>query len=224
MNKKILGSVAALVAVLALVAGGTFAAWSDFVTLADNGAGAETLTLSVNDAQSGSTAVPQTNLSLAPGTERYIENEVVSRSGDNTLANLYLTLEDLNGHENGCDGNSEIVVDGDCNDTNTAGEFITEAQYFVRTSDPIDEAASCAGLLEGRIAGLPGSSGGVFKLDVAEDEKVLLHDAGDPVGPGEKVCVQIQISLPFANATNASQGDFSDFDLTYDLEQVAGTP
>lgn len=223
MNKKILGSLIAIVAVLGLIAGGTFAAWSDFVTLADNQAGAETLTLSVTDSQSGSAAVPQTNLSLAPGTERYIDNEVVNRSGDNTLAALTLTLEDLDGHENGCDGNSEVVVDGDCGGTN-AGEFIEEAQLTVRSSDPIPAAASCAGLLEGRIAGLPGSNGGAFVLNVAEDQVIPLHDATDPMEPGEKVCLQIQISMNFVNSTNASQGDFADFDLTYDLTQVAGTP
>ena len=219
MNKKILGSVAALVAVLALVAGGTFAAWSDF-DVYDNSAGAEHLTLDVSN------AVTQgfVQTAMAPGVNREFDFVVASRDGQVVPnAALTLALQNLVGTEDGCQGNSETLDDaGLCATPGSGaslGEYIEDARISINASSPTtDIANACNSGLHPR-----GSRQGSISLEQLFNNTattpVNLLTAGETLQPGEGICVAMGLELP-VGADNASQGDSATWDFRYDLTQI----
>ena len=230
-TKAVAGAGAGLLA-LSMIGGGTFAAWSDFQTLEDNNVGADHLTLQL-DANNQDGVAEFNNLTLAPGENRETNYYVASRDGAAVPnASLTLTLQDLVGTEDGCQGNTEApdqlsMYSSSCAhgtpSFDSAGQFIQEAQFWVRSSDPVPMADSCTTMI-GRTAGLPGSNSGVFKIDAAEDQVINLLSSGVTIGPDEKICVNVQISLPHvpnaATYNNSAQGDSAAFDLRFDLKQV----
>ena len=213
MNKKILASLTAIVAVLGLIAGGTFAAWSDFDEY-DNSAGAEHLTLDT-DARSGVIGFSQE--AMAPGVNREFDFVVASRDGQVVpRAFLELTLQNLIGTENGCEGNSETLADGgDCADGPVSGvgegEFIDEAMIGINVSQPTTSATPCDEPRGSVVTSRP------LSQLLADGTVDLLQ--GDTLAPGEKICVGMGLSLPTATATNASQGDSAEWEFRYDLIQ-----
>jgi predicted ribosomally synthesized peptide with SipW-like signal peptide len=220
MKKTLVGVAGAAVA-LSLVGGGTFAHWSDTDSY-DNSAGAEHLTLDLsNDATQG---FVQT--AMAPGVNREFDFVVASRSGQVVpAADLRITLENLIGTENGCDGNKEELDaadggdDGDCLSPGSGpafGEYADEVRIAVNASAPTtDLANACNSSAHPR-------GGRVSSMSLRDFEAlgaVDLLPAGVDLAPGEGICVAMGLSLPIT-ATNASQGDSATWDFRYDLEQV----
>lgn len=218
-NKKtILGSAAAITASVALIAGGTFAAWSDFSMVEDNQLNAGHLVLDVN----GSAPVANPlSLPIAPGEYRTIDFFVASADlAGVPTADLTFSVKELVDLENGCSSNSEVAVDSQCSTHETEGEFSDESYVVVRWSDPVADAAYVGG---GQPCQDPdgnsipvGTNNGGPGISLAD-----LEDADWSLGTlqgGEGVCLRLDIGLP-VGATNASQGDTSEFDLQFDLTQ-----
>ena len=112
MNKKLVRGSLAGVAALALAAGGTtMAAWSDFTDITGNEAGAGVLKLTVGP-NTGSD-FKFDHVKMAPGGIDMQRNVyVASNDGDSTPSGrLFISLKDLVGHEDGCDGNAETIDD-----------------------------------------------------------------------------------------------------------------
>jgi predicted ribosomally synthesized peptide with SipW-like signal peptide len=218
--KKALMSAAGAAVALSLAGGGTFAHWSDTDSY-DNSAGAEHLTLDLsNDATQG---FVQT--AMAPGVNREFDFVVASRNGTVVpSASLMITLENLLGTENGCDGNKEELPaaeggdDGDClspGTSNADGEYADEVRIAINASAPTtDLANACNSSLHPR-------GGRVSSMSLRDLEDLGAVDLlnGDDLGPGEGICVAMGLTLP-TSATNASQGDSATWDFRYDLEQI----
>ncbi|MFA9428956.1 TasA family protein [Egicoccus sp. AB-alg2] len=227
MNKKILGSGVAVVAAAALLTGGTFAAWSDWDTIEDNSSGADHLTLDLN----GSGIEGFSNVKLAPGVEVERQFVVASRDGETVpAADLYISMEELVGKEDGCRGNSEreeqeAIYETTCDAEfeteefrfDEHGQFIKEARINITSTNvPTDDLdTACNSTLNPR----GGRLNSMSLQDFAAKDRVSLLSAGETLGKGEGVCVGVVIQLP-QNATNASQGDSASFDLRFDLEQA----
>ncbi|WP_170219555.1 SipW-dependent-type signal peptide-containing protein [Nocardioides litoris] len=208
MNKKLTRGALAGVAVVALAAGGgTFAAWSDFNSIDGNQIGADELVLKLEaDGKPGAVA-PVSKFTLAPGVLNSKQFVVSSRQGDTIpKAGLSVALADLVGTEDGCSGNSEVVVDNDCATlVGNPGEFLKEAELRFYSGAPTKAADPCE-------TAKPTAKSEWFKLD-AKPQAVL----GD-LAPGEKMCVMTEILLP-KSATNASQGDSAAYNLDFTLDQ-----
>jgi len=218
-RKKIFGSIAAMVAVLALVAGGTFAAWSDFDEYS-NSAGAEHLTLDTN-ANSGVIGFSQT--AMAPGVNREFDFVVASRDGQVVpAADLTIKLQELLGTEDGCKGNSEVLDDGgECNTPGTGnnkGNFIHDARITVNASAPIANIASVANPCNSSVYPRGGRVSSRSLKSFESLNEVNLLPAGVKLAPGEGICVAMGLELP-ATANNASQGDSATWEFRYDLTQ-----
>ena len=216
MKNKLVKASLAGVAVVAIAAGGTtFSAWSDYDTLEGSQAGAEELTLVLNE--------PNTqnfdNMKLAPGVGNDFEFVVASRQGQTIPnASLRLQLVDLIGDEDGCTStNSEAAVDANCSDVNSEGEFIDEARINVNVSAPTTDPDACSG------AHPRGSKQTSISLRQLRDNTAAnplnLLPTGDNLGPGERICVAMGLSMP-TSATNASQGDSASFNIKFLLDQV----
>jgi predicted ribosomally synthesized peptide with SipW-like signal peptide len=208
-KKTLVAGAGAGVLALAMFGGGTFAAWSDFQTVTGNTVGADTLRLEIGD------TLKFDDVKLAPGQARDTAVFVASRTGVSTPdAYLTATLQNLVGHENGCDSNSERQEDGDCNDTATGGEFTTQALYYVQ-SKVVDSPEDCDS------SNMPTALGNTL-LSEAQDVKVPLGN----LAAGEGVCVQAQVFMPDSvgqyghDADNRSQGDWASFDIRFDLTQI----
>jgi hypothetical protein len=231
MNKKLLAAGIGSLAVAGMVGGTTFASWQDQVTL-NASAGAETLTLDVTDAQTDSAATDWTNLELAPGTELESNYYVVSRSGDHTFADLSLTLDDLVGSEDGCQGAFEdsdqlAAFSSSCDGTNlaydAAGQFIEHAKILVRVSDVVPASSTTCSYSHTPVELKLSAADGVKTSLLRDVDGDSIFDNDEKLGPDEKVCVNVQVRMPFT-ADNSSQGDSSTFKLVWDLEQVTGNP
>lgn len=217
MKKMIITGLAAI-GVAGMIGGGTFANWSDFQTYG-NAAGADHLTLDVDS----SSTIGFEQIKMAPGVNREFDFVVASRQGDAVPdASLTVSFEDAFGTEDGCRGNSEAVVDADCDSAND-GEFIDEAYISINASAPTtDLAGACALPRGGRLSTMSlrdaFSSGAIDLLD------------GVTLKPGEGICVGMGITLPsdehpsLPEATNASQGDYATWDFVYDLVQASTGP
>jgi predicted ribosomally synthesized peptide with SipW-like signal peptide len=237
MNSKLVKASLAGAAAIALAAGGgTFAAWSDFNVWDGNQSGAGTLTLSTNTPDSQTFHVGN----LTPGQVWENETYLLSNQSDSTPnGKLYISLQNLVGQEDGCQGNSEVVDDNDCATTN-AGEFPADAKVFIKTKSS-DEAtcgvqptgSDAPGGFEKAIYGggldLLGASPATEKSlsDMATAGQIQLIRPGTPTvtfdpsifKPGEGVCAAIYIYLP-QTVSNEVQGDQATFDLRADLEQA----
>lgn len=238
-NKKtILGSSAAIVASVALIGGGTFAAWSDFDVISENTSGAGELVLDVNNPNGTQEGFEVGN--LTPGEFQDFEVFVASTNSDAVPdAELYMTLTDLQGQEDGCTSASEGTnVDGstndiDCDDTNTAGEFISQADMQVGIGKP-SAGGGCnvngAGFLA--LADFGGSQ--VAFLDAAEGQRLNLTRFTELQGdgslaaldPGEELCARVRIRMPdlgTSGLNNQSQGDSATFSLLFEADQIVGS-
>lgn len=215
MNSKLIKASVASVAALAVATGGsTFALWGDWDTLTGSNAGADELSLILNE--------PNTqnfdDIHLAPGVGSDFEFVVASRSGQTVpTADLRMFLDNLDGNEDGCTStSSEIAVDGDCNDTATDGEFDDQARINVNTSQPTTDPNACSS------AHPRGAQQAPISLRALYDGRgtpISLLDPGVYLGPNEYICVAMGLQMP-ASANNASQGDSASFDLTFLLDQV----
>jgi predicted ribosomally synthesized peptide with SipW-like signal peptide len=213
MNKKLMKGSLAGVAALALVAGGgTFAAWSDWDSLTGSHAGADELTLVLNEPNSQNFD----NMHLAPGVGGDYEFVVASRQGDTIPeAKLSMALTNLVGHEDGCTStNSEADADPNCADTTSEGEFMDEARIIVNASTPSSDPDACNSSAHPRGA----RQSSISLRELRDNTASLPVDIGT-LEPGQYVCVSMGLNMP-VDASNASQGDSADFDLKFLLEQV----
>lgn len=220
-KKKLAAGAVAGVAALALIGGGTFALWSDFDSIDGNALAAGTLTLELGQ------STPLEFGNLAPGENKAATVWIANRSDDTeALQNARLTgsLLNLVGIEDGCNGNSEIEDDADCNDTASGGEFPEQARIQF-ASMPASDAGACSG------------------RGYANFEQGTLNDVAAvgefPLGqmdPDDGICIRVEAGLPGggpggdsnggidfagdADSNNATQGDSATFDVRFDLTQV----
>jgi predicted ribosomally synthesized peptide with SipW-like signal peptide len=232
MNGKLIKLAVAGVAAVALAAGGgTFAAWSDFVDVAGNNAGAGTLSLNVGP--NGGGDLKFDHVSMAPQQinqerEVYIASNAATSTPN---ARLFISLTNLVGTEDGCDGNSEIVADPACaNPGGSQGQFITDAtlqisSYAVNSPGDCTEGYAPAG--KAVTAQYGGSLLTVEQKTNAPNSAHELTGDGTSFGgtalpvltPGQGICVSMTIGLA-AGVSNASQGDSASWTTHFDLEQA----
>ena len=219
MNKKIIGALTAMVAVLALVAGGTFAAWTDF-NIQETEVGAGILALDVSTREGGGPTIAPLN--LAPGENKFQEFYLASSDGDSVPdANLTMVLNNFVEEENGCSSNSEALAEGvlsgygdltgDPLCTTGPGEFSSQARIQVLASAPVPGPSSCP-------------STGIYGSTTPSGVGTLLSKANTvftlgTLAPGEGLCVRVEISLP-TTATDLVQGDATGYDVRFNLTQV----
>lgn len=119
-NKKtIIGSAAAIVASVALIGGGTFAAWSDFAVVEDQAVAAGELTITVPE---GELPWNETD-GLSPGERAEVAFEVGSITST-VPSTLHVTLDGYTEEEDGCTNtSSEEAVDARCDIDGEPGQF-----------------------------------------------------------------------------------------------------
>ncbi|MGJ7439888.1 SipW-dependent-type signal peptide-containing protein [Aquipuribacter sp. MA13-6] len=231
MNSNVIKASLAGVAAVALLAGGTtYASWSDFSIDEGNTVGAGTLTLDVVANPNSSTTFD--NLRLAPGQGKDEWVRVVSNDGDSVPnATLAVELLDLQGTEDGCNGNGEVLVDPDCADTASGGEFVRDAQIkVVAYQAPATNRCGTNVQGGGEYTG-SGVTGSGLKEYAAITTRSLAAAGGagsltfkDSTGadavlaPGAALCVGSSIVLP-QSSDNATQGDSASFSVRFDLVQ-----
>lgn len=229
MNKKLVRGSLAGVAAIALAAGGTtFAAWSDFGYVNGNQAGAGHLVLNVDEG-----ALTHESMRLAPGdTSRSVNFYIASNDGDSVPnGQLYITMQNLLNHEDGCTAKSEAVTEGidptkpgfnkntSCGsiaDGNNNGELGSQAKMEIYQYGP-SENKQCSN------ESLPSS----HVLDGANYHIVnAYNNVKIPVvelAPGQGTCVMATVLLPNQPDNNKVQGDSMTWDFRFDLEQVIPT-
>lgn len=227
MNKKILASLAAIVAVLGLIAGGTFAAYSDIRSVEDNTAGSGALVLNLTNGDG--TAVKKFDYGkMAPGEQNQSIIHLANADLDYGVAptaNLYVDLLDLVGSEDGCTSATELGDQGtnygsSC-DAADVGTFEPEGQFrneaIVELTHAITSAATCPAVVGGVYNVLPGQGLVIGDLQTVEDgSRLLVGELED----GESACLLVNIKMPAAPGfNNSAQGDSAVFDLKFDLEQ-----
>ena len=214
-NKKtILGSSAAIVAAAALIAGGTFASWSDFVEVQDNSATAGFLELSL-DGNQGNAVSAFSVSNLAPGvtnTPQDRKQYIAAADSDPVMqANLFLTLKDLVGVEDGCTTASEAAAGG----CSTAEGELPENAHISITATPASTNNAgnrfCSSTSANNTINV--FSGTVRALETKG--KTLIKE----MTTGTDTCLSSRISLPVAPNNNVVQGDSMTFDVRLDLEQ-----
>ncbi|MEO9323903.1 hypothetical protein ABFT23_10455 [Nocardioides sp. C4-1] len=213
MQNKLVKASLAGVAALAIAAGGsTFALWSDYDTLEGSQAGAEELSLVLDEPNSQNFD----NMKLAPGVGNDYEFVVASRSGDTVpTASLKMALTNLVGQEDGCtSANSEADLDPNCWDMSSSGEFVEEARIIVNASAPSTDPDACS---SAHPRGARQTS--ISLAGLANKGQINLLPTNDYLEKGEYICVSMGLNMP-ATASNASQGDSASFDFTFYLDQV----
>lgn len=215
MNKKILGSVVGMVAVLALIGGGTFAAWDSQVTIPEQTVEAGHLTLNVTN--DDTSAVTSTTIGpVYPGMARevtyYVANADTSPS--NMATRLTVDLSNL--------------VEANPEDSALADQLVVNR---IRTRIPNGTATPCTGAFSGTTQQV--GPGNIPLRDVIDDPPVLLENDGDPAATppipgltdgyklfnGDGLCVTVDLTFPAATANNDSQNGVIKFDQTFTLEQ-----
>jgi hypothetical protein len=226
MNRKlVIGAVAGVAAVALAYGGSTYSAWSDFGTVTGNKTDAGHLVLSLNSTGSINNVGGQ---SIAPGQARTIDFFVASADLDGVpSADLSFQIKNLVDQENGCSGNGEPAVDATCGNAGDPGEFSGQAYVRVRYSDPAPTGAiTFANNNCSAPGGYPNSVG--YSPANNNDTTVYPRLAGlfasgsqalGTLTGGQGVCIRVDLGLD-PNATNATQGDSSTFDLQYDLVQT----
>ncbi|WP_380169376.1 SipW-dependent-type signal peptide-containing protein [Jannaschia sp. R86511] len=228
MRSNVLKASLAGVAAVALLAGGTtYASWSDFHVDQGNTVGAGTLTLVAGE-QAGNGPTSQfDNVRLAPGEDKDEWVKIVSNNGD-SVPNGILSVDvvDYVGTEDGCAGNSEVLLDADCADLASGGEFDRWARFQVTAFRIADQGQACSDVVIGdpwfnNRAQYTAIARQRMDQAVALDAMDFVDADGDPVvlGPGNALCVGAAAFMP-QNATNAAQGDSADFSLRFDLVQT----
>jgi hypothetical protein len=236
MNSKLIKASLAGAAALALVAGGsTMAAFSDFNIGGQNTVGAGVLTLHVE----GNTPadVPFNQVHMAPGGINQVRNVYVA---SNDLAStpsgrLFVSLVDLHGHEDGCDGNAEVLDDPNCATTadSNPGQFVRDSiLQFVSwaANSPSDCVPPASGAQAAKLV-TPQHGGSLTAVaawatpwELTGDGRSLGGVDRHYLAPGQGMCVSLDLSLAYAT-NNASQGDSADFKVRFDLQQAPyGTP
>ncbi|UER55208.1 hypothetical protein HJG43_12395 [Kineosporiaceae bacterium SCSIO 59966] len=211
-KKSALGAAGVGVVALAMLGGGTFAAWSDFDTIDENRTEAGHLVLDLKGTDPISN-VGWLQPAIAPGEYRTVDYFIASADLEGVpKASLTFNLQNLVDEENGCSSRSEKAVDSNCGDTTDPGEFVDQAyvnvSYSKPTRDNIFIGGSCRG--ENLTESVPVSSLNDLTTPV---------ELGDLRG-GQGVCVRFEIGLPFIEGDqNASQGDSASFDIRWDLTQ-----
>jgi len=235
MNSKLIKASLAGVAAIAVAAGGsTYAAYSDFADVTGNHAGAGTLTLGVGP--NAGQDLKFDHITMAPGginAERQVF--VTSNNADSTpSANLFVSLTNLQGTENGCDGNAEAGVDPACSTgpvtSPTSGQFIRDATVewysYVPDSPGVCNQSYSPSMKTvtpqhgGSLAALATQTGTTpYQLNGSTQNYKLPY-----LAPGQGLCFAMDVSLAYG-VNNASQGDSASFDLHFDLVQAPyGTP
>jgi hypothetical protein len=233
MNSKLIKASLAGVAAIGLAAGGgTFAAWSDFNLSGVNNAGAGTLSLTVNPNQPAD--IVFNPLKMAPGGINGVRNVyVASNDGDSTPSGqLFVSLVDLVGHEDGCDG-GELGDDSNCADTaaTNPGDFVDDAtaqfsSYAVNSPGECTEGYAPASKVVTAVHGGSLASIGAWATpwELTGNGTSLGGVDRHYLAPGQGLCVSMSIGLASA-VDNASQGDSADFKIRFDLKQAPyGTP
>jgi alternate signal-mediated exported protein len=201
MNKKILGSVVAMVAVLALVGGGTFAAWFSEQTIDEHSVEAGHLTLSVTDDGVGaSSATPISVEQAYPGMQAEWEWYVANQSSVPTAlqSTLGMTLQNLvapNPEDQALADEVEVRI-------HTRGVNASNQCSVLPTPTPLNWTPLS---------------------DAIDQQLNLTHPTmvdGDKMVDGSGVCVRLNIRFPESTATNASQNGSLKFDSLFRLDQV----
>jgi predicted ribosomally synthesized peptide with SipW-like signal peptide len=213
MNKKILGSVVAMVAVLALVGGGTFAAWTDQEEIeVDITSGSMNLELTT---QTGGTVVPVELHDWYPGAGLEADFYVALAESVPTDLPMRVKLDVDN-----------VVTNG------AAGDALAdEITGRVRNYLPTTSGFKCQGVIPG---GSSGASWGISPISTLASQSPFLirnpnlgvgqdaygHTAPNSVwNDGDELCFRVDLNFPVGNATNASQSGELAFDLVFTLEQ-----
>ena len=220
MNSKLVKGSLAGVACLALAAGGsTFAAFSDFGTIADNSVQAGILKLNLNN-QNGSAATPLNFGHFNPG-HSFVQNVWVASSDSASVphAKLSVKVENIRDFENGCgSANSEQAVDGTCSASNDGdgtlgGELsplLGTDMYAWRPGTP-GVCTSFPGAGDSGTTSIWHSTPLKSTEDVSKEIGVL--------DGGQGYCVRIEQYLP-GGTGNQVQSDGVKFDLRFDLVQL----
>lgn len=207
-KKSALGAAGVGVVALAMLGGGTFAAWSDFDTIEDNELGAGKLQLVVD--HRGATQFLQPG-NIAPGKHKFQDVYVASNDGESVpRGDLYVTLKNLVDIEDGCTNtNGEKAVDPDCGTPGATGDFSSQAKVELASYKPVLGQCRPESLIP-----KPINPGGTLLADIGgTDFRVAT------LAPGEDICIRVEVSLPMT-ATNAVQGDSAEFDAYFELVQV----
>jgi predicted ribosomally synthesized peptide with SipW-like signal peptide len=205
MNKKIFGSIAAMVAVLALVAGGTFAAWTADVTVEDHTVTAGYLELDVTN--NGSTTLTKINKGpVAPGYiavwDWYIANS--SQSPDFPV-NLFFDLSNL--------ADTTAIPPGLAG---AGSALANEIEVRVRSQQTI--AGACGGSAK-VLTGWQSLSSLVAQGPLKIEHGTMAGPNNDVLQDGGSICVGFEWRFEPGNATNASQHGQFQFDTTFELKQ-----
>jgi hypothetical protein len=209
MNKKLTRGALAGVAVIALAAGGgTMAGYTDFRTFTGSDTSADVLSLQLDP----SATFKFDKQKIAPGGTAEVEQLLVNRTGQTIqAASLTMTLQKLEGIEDGCNGNGELADDVDCADTSSDGEFVRDSNVSLSVGTPV--SGSCTNAVRDR------QFDGLSLIDVSNRGAIdLVPGASTTLAPGQGVCVWMGLRLP-SGVNNASQGDSATFDLRFDLAQ-----
>jgi predicted ribosomally synthesized peptide with SipW-like signal peptide len=233
MNSKLIKAALAGVAVVAVAAGGsTYAAWSDFTTITGNTLGAGILTLNVDANQGSDYTFSQ--VKMAPGQINSVRNVYVASNDGTSTPNgkLFISIKDLVGHENGCDGNAEVLVDANCATTaaSNPGQFVTTpllqvSSYAVNSPGDCNQSYAPTGKVVTATYGgtlawwaaqttpreLTGNGSTLLPAGTGVDKSVLQ--------PNEGLCVSMAMSM-WSGSDNASQGDSASFTSRFDLVQA----
>jgi predicted ribosomally synthesized peptide with SipW-like signal peptide len=219
MKKMLISSLAAI-GIAGLIGGGTFASWSDYQVQEGNDSGAGILKLVMDDYNQNGSGPMFDNLRLAPGQGKDKVIQIASSDGDSVPdANLFVTFQNLEDFENGCNStNSEKDADPTCDLAEDTGEFQDMATIKVKTR-PHDLEASkfCGSNFDDQSIGQTIYQGTI--ADLVDLGKIQLNQPGSPLEAGDAMCLGAEVKLP-SSAGNAVQGDSVSFDFRVDLEQV----
>ena len=230
MNKKLIKASVAGAAAIALAAGGTtFAAWSDF-SQSTNAAGAGILKLTVTSNTPGESVF--NNVTMAPGGINGERNVyVASNDGESTPSGrLFVSLKDLVGSEDGCNGNAEVLDDPNCGNPASSGQFIEDAIFQI-SSYAVNSPGECVQGYAPANKVVTAQHGGSLKAlstqapwEVTGNGTALGGVDRSYLAPGQGLCVSMSLSLATA-VDNGSQGDSASFTTRFDLKQAdCGTP
>jgi len=231
MNSKLIKASLAGVAAIGLAAtGSTMAAFSDFNISGTNQVGAGVLKLTVNPNSPSDLLFD--HVTMAPGGINQERNVyIASNSGDSTPSGrLFMSLKDLVGTEDGCDGNGEIADDPNCSDLTSGGDFVSNPLLQV-SSYAVNSPTDCTEGYAPANKVVTGLHGGTLAWWASQPAYELTGNGTSLGGvdrhylaPGQGLCVSMTIGLAYAT-NNAVQGDSATFKSRFDLNQADyGTP
>jgi predicted ribosomally synthesized peptide with SipW-like signal peptide len=220
MNSKLVKGSLAGVACLALAAGGsTFAAFSDFGSIADNSVQTGILKLNLNN-QNGSAAAPLNFGHFNPG-HSFVQNVWVASSDSASVPNAQLSVkvENIKDLENGCgSAHSEQAVDPSCSgSTDGDGTLGGEVSPLLGTDMYAWKPAK-----PGVCTDYPGAGDSattsIWHSTPLKGTENVSKNIGVLQG-GQGYCVRIEQYMPTSTG-NEAQSDGVKFDLRFDLVQL----